>query len=132
MLLKDLDEVESESYGGLPRSLDLHTFGHLVRQVTYWALKKIAEDWEECKQTVSRSTAEGIANEDCECELLLHYSLPCKALPPPHSYRENTTSSLTVPSSLVARPSSYLEDRHSVKVTLRHIWHLHLHFAASE
>jgi hypothetical protein len=59
MLLKDLDEVESESYGDLPRSLDLHTFGHLARQVTYWALEKIAGDWEECKQTVSRSTAEG-------------------------------------------------------------------------
>src|SRR2546421_9341675 len=41
-------------------------------------MKKIARDWEACKQAVSTGTTENIANEQCSCELLLCFSLPCK------------------------------------------------------
>jgi hypothetical protein len=43
-----------------------------------FAMDKIAQDWEACKLAVSTGTIENIANEDCSCELLLRYSLPCK------------------------------------------------------
>ena len=38
----------------------------------------VVEDWEECKQAVSKAMTKDIADEDCGCELLLRYSLPCK------------------------------------------------------
>jgi hypothetical protein len=78
MLLRDLDEEESKSYGPAPRTLDLQPFKILKGQVTEWAMNCIAEDWEACKQAVSTGTTEIIANEECSCELLLRYSLPCK------------------------------------------------------
>jgi hypothetical protein len=41
-------------------------------------MEKVAKDWETCKQAVSSGTSEDIANEQCSCELLLRFSLPCK------------------------------------------------------
>jgi hypothetical protein len=41
-------------------------------------MEKIAGDWEACKQAVSTGTTKDIANEQCSCELLLRFSLPCK------------------------------------------------------
>jgi hypothetical protein len=76
-LLQDLDKVEGESYGALPRTLDLGAYELLIGQITRFAMDKIAQDWETCKLTVSTGT-ENIANEDCSCELLLRYSLPYK------------------------------------------------------
>ena len=78
MLLRDLDEEESKSYGCTPRTLDLQSFSALRGQVTEWAMSRIAEDWEACKQAVSTGNTEVIANEECSCELLLRFSLPCK------------------------------------------------------
>jgi hypothetical protein len=76
--LQDLDKVESESYGALPRTLDLAAYELLASQITRFAMDKVAEDWEACKFAVSIGTTEIMANEDCSCELLLRYSLPCK------------------------------------------------------
>jgi hypothetical protein len=78
MLLRDLDEEESKSYGPTPRTLNLQSFKILKGQVTEWAMNYIAEDWEACKQAVSTGTTKIIANEECSCELLLRYSLPCE------------------------------------------------------
>ena len=78
MLLRDLDEEESKSYGAMPRTLDLQAFSVCTGQITHYALEKIAKDWEACKQAVSTGTTEVIANEECSCELLLRFSLPCK------------------------------------------------------
>ena len=47
----------------------------LAGQITRFAMDKVAED---CKLAVSTGATEIIANEDCSCELLLRYSLPCK------------------------------------------------------
>ena len=77
-LLQDLEKVESESYGVLPRTFDLGVFPLLTGQITRFAMDKIAQDWEACKLAASTGTTENIANEDCSCELLLRYSLPCK------------------------------------------------------
>jgi hypothetical protein len=41
-------------------------------------MDKIGQDWEAYKLAVGTGTTENIANEDCSCELLLRYSLPCK------------------------------------------------------
>jgi len=65
-LLQDLEKVESESYGVLPRTFDLGVYTLLAGQITRLEL------------AVSTGTTENIANEDCSCELLLRYSLPCK------------------------------------------------------
>jgi hypothetical protein len=77
-LLQDLDVLESESHGALRRNSDLHAYSLLTDQVTRFAMEKIAEDWEACKQAVSTGTTEIIANQQCSCELLLRFSLPCK------------------------------------------------------
>ena len=50
-LLQDLDALESESYRALPRNLDLHSYSVISGQITKFAIEKIAEDWETCKQT---------------------------------------------------------------------------------
>jgi hypothetical protein len=78
MLLRDLDEEESKSHGVMLRTLDLQAFSVCTGQITHYALEKIAKDWEACKQAVSTGTTEVIANEECSCELLLRFSLPCK------------------------------------------------------
>jgi len=43
-LLQDLDKVESESYGALPRTLDLGAYELLTGQITRFAMDKIAQD----------------------------------------------------------------------------------------
>jgi hypothetical protein len=53
MQLKDLDEEESKSYGSTPRTLDLRAFSAVIGQVTEWAINRVAEDWEACKQAIS-------------------------------------------------------------------------------
>jgi MULE transposase domain len=78
MLLRDLDEEESKSYGPALRTLDLRAFSSLIGQVTEYAMNRIADDWEACKQAVNAGTHEELALEDCDCELLLRFSLPCK------------------------------------------------------
>ncbi len=78
MLLQDLDILESKSYQALFRNLDLHAFKVVSSQITKFAIKKIARDWEACKQVVSTKTTENIANEQYSYELLLCFSLPCK------------------------------------------------------
>jgi len=78
MLLRDLDEEESKSYGAMPRTLDLQAFSVCTGQVTHYALEKIGKDWETCKQAVSTGTTEIIAKKECSCELLLRFSLLCK------------------------------------------------------
>jgi hypothetical protein len=53
MLLRDLDEEESKSYGFTPRTLDLRAFNAVIGQVIEWAINRVAEDWEACKQAIS-------------------------------------------------------------------------------
>jgi hypothetical protein len=77
-LLRDLDALESESYRAFPRSFDLQAYSLLIGQVTKFAMEKVTQDWEACKQAVSSGITEIIANEQCSCELLLRFSLPCK------------------------------------------------------
>src|SRR2546423_7718833 len=77
-LLQDLDVLESESYRVLSRNLDLHTYSAVSGQITKFAIEKIAGDWEACKQAVSTGTTEDITNKQCNCELLLRFSLFCK------------------------------------------------------
>src|SRR5437763_12269081 len=60
ILLQDLDALESESYRALPRNLDLHAYSAVSDQITKFAIEKIAEDWEACKQAVSTGTPEEI------------------------------------------------------------------------
>jgi len=78
LLLEDLAELESESYGPSLAILDLRPFKSVIDQVTKYALQKVAGDWEICKQAVSAGTANLLALEECRCELPLRYSLPCK------------------------------------------------------
>ena len=78
LLLEDLAELESESYGPSLAILDLQPFKSVIDQVTKYALQKIAEDWEICKQAVSTGTANLLTLEEYQCKLLLCYSLPCK------------------------------------------------------
>ena len=78
MVLRDLEEEESKSYGSVPRILDFQAFSFLMGQITEYAMNLVANDWEACKQAVSLGIYEEIALEDCDCELLLRYSLSCK------------------------------------------------------
>ena len=78
LLLEDLAELESKSYGPSIATLDLQPFRPVIGQVTQYALKMVSGDWEEYKQAVGSGTANLIAAEECDCELLLRYSLPCK------------------------------------------------------
>jgi hypothetical protein len=95
MLLRDLDEEESKSYGLRPRILDLQSFSALRGRVTEWAIIRIAVDWEACKQAVSTGNTEVIANTECSCELLLRFSLPCK-----HYLLRAYTTGTPIPTSL--------------------------------
>jgi hypothetical protein len=61
-----------------PRTLDLRAFNAVIGQVTEWAINRVTEDWEVCKQAISTDTNQQLASEQCECELLLRFSLPCK------------------------------------------------------
>ena len=61
--LKDLDEEESKSYGSIPRTLDLRTFNVVIGQVTEWAINRVVEDWEACKQAISTGTDQQLASE---------------------------------------------------------------------
>jgi hypothetical protein len=56
MLLRDLDEEKSKSYGPAPRTLYLRAFSSLIGQVTEYAMNRIADDWEACKQAVNAGT----------------------------------------------------------------------------
>ena len=78
MLLRDSDEEESKSYGPAPRTLDLRAFSSLIGQITEYAMNRIADDWEACKQAVNAGTHDELALEDCDCEILLRFSLPYK------------------------------------------------------
>ena len=49
ILLRDLDEEESKSYGSTPRTLDLRAFSAVIGQVAEWAINRVTEDWEACK-----------------------------------------------------------------------------------
>jgi hypothetical protein len=49
ILLKDLDEEESKSYGSTPRTLDLRAFSSLIGQITEYAINRVANDWEAYK-----------------------------------------------------------------------------------
>jgi hypothetical protein len=44
MLLRDLDEEESKSYGPTLRTLDLRAFSSLISQVTEYAMNRITND----------------------------------------------------------------------------------------
>ena len=94
-LLQDLEKVESESYGVLPRTLDLGVYTSLAGRITRFAMDKIAQDWEACKLAVSTGTTENIANEDCSCKLLLRYSFPSK-----HHLLLAAQTGKTIPKSL--------------------------------
>lgn len=78
ILLEDLAEIKSQSYGSSLAVLDLRPFASVIGQVTKYALQKMSGDWEACKQAVSTGTTGILAAEECQCELLLRYSLPCK------------------------------------------------------
>jgi hypothetical protein len=95
MLLRDLDEEESKSHGSTPRTLDLRAFNAVIGQVTEWAINRVAEDWEACKQAISTGTDQQLASEQCECELLLRFSLPCK-----HHLLHACTTGVPIPKSL--------------------------------
>jgi hypothetical protein len=95
MLLRDLDEEESKSYGSTPRTLDLRAFNAVIGQVAEWAINRVAEDWEACKQAISTGTDQQLASEQCECELLMRFSLPCK-----HHLLHACATGIPIPKSL--------------------------------
>jgi len=95
MQLKDLDEEESKSYGSTPRTLDLRAFSAVIGQVTEWAINRVAEDWEACKQAIGTGIDRQLASEQCECELLLRFSLPCK-----HHLLHACATGIPIPRSL--------------------------------
>jgi len=95
MQLRDLDEEDSKSYGSTPRTLDLHAFNAVIGQVTEWAINRVTEDWEVCKQAISTDTNQQLASEQCECELLLRFSLPCK-----HHLLHACATGIPIPRSL--------------------------------
>jgi hypothetical protein len=41
-------------------------------------MNQITNDWEACKQAISSDTHRELAEEGCDCELLVRYSLPHK------------------------------------------------------
>ena len=59
--------------------LDLRVFNAVIGQVAEWAINCVAEDWEACKQAISTGTDQQLALEQCECEPLLRFSLPCNS-----------------------------------------------------
>jgi hypothetical protein len=95
MLLRDLDEEESKSYGPAPRTLDLRAFSSLIGQVTEYAMNRIADDWEACKQAVNAGTYDELALEDCGCEFLFRFSLPYK-----HHLLRTCVAGMSIPRSL--------------------------------
>jgi len=78
LLLEDLVKLESKSYSLSFVILNLWSFSFVIGQVTKYTFQKVAGDWEVCKQAVSTGTANLLILEECQCELLLRYSLPCK------------------------------------------------------
>jgi hypothetical protein len=95
MQLRDLDEEDSKSYGSTPRTLDLRAFNAVIGQVTEWAINRVTEDWGVCKQAISTDTNQQLASEQCECELLLRFSLLCK-----HHILHACATGIPIPRSL--------------------------------
>jgi hypothetical protein len=95
MQLRDLDEEESKSYGSTPRTLDLRAFNAVIGQVTEWAINRVTEGWEAYKQAISTGTDPQLASEQCECELLLRFSLPSK-----HHLLHACATGIPIPRSL--------------------------------
>ena len=93
--LKDLDDEKSKSYNSIPRTRNLRTFNVVIGQVTEWAINRVAENWEAYKQAISTSTDQQLASEQCECELLLRFSLPYK-----HYLLHACSTGILIPRSL--------------------------------